>query len=165
MSDNAIENAEAAKAKILNRLLELEAEKRMLEKQLSEAQSFLTAAERYARLQPGELPIAEVPSRYREANSSQHRNPRREDVVEKAIEIIEREGRPVRLRAIYDHIVAEGMRLTGTDPVAVLGTMLWRAGREGSLVNLKGHGYWPARLSYEKAGYEPRRDSGESAGN
>lgn len=79
------------------------------------------------------------------------RNPDREVVVEKALEIIHDRGQPMNRRAIFDALVERGVVIAGKDPEMVLSTMLWRS--KDKIVRLVPYGYWPADVSYPEAGY------------
>jgi len=154
VSHDAVEIARALRERIAARLKELEAEKRLLQRQLDEANQFLDSAERYAGLGPDEMPelADQSPRKHAQVGNRIH-NPRRSEVLDVVARAISVAGRPMKLRDIQEVIRAEGIDLTGTNPTSVLGTMLWRGTQDGSLVNLKGLGYWPARLPYPPANY------------
>jgi hypothetical protein len=145
---------------LTQRLQALEAERQGIERQLADVNAFLDAADRYASISPesDDAPAVVTRPALRETTGKRPRNPRREDVLELVVEELLRAGRPMQLRELYDVVTAKGIVLNGADPVGVLGTMLWRGGQEGTLVNLKGVGYWPADSDYEPAGYEARKD-------
>jgi hypothetical protein len=147
MADNALENAKALSARLSARLKEMEAERLSIEKQLADVNAFLRAADAYASLNPGEVPTGAVtPSVVtRDVSGKRARNPRREETVAAVIEIVTAADRPMQLRELYEALVARGFTFHGTDPVAVLGTQLWRGTQDGELTNIKGSGYWPAR--------------------
>lgn len=80
-------------------------------------------------------------------------NPPREQVLEVVAEALERAGRPMQLRELFQAVTDAGINLQGTDPSAVLGTMIWRARKR--FANLKGFGYWFADRPYGPSGYKP----------
>lgn len=69
-------------------------------------------------------------------------NPKPEDVVLAAVDVIRAAGRPLSRRQIYDALKERGMEVRGVDAVKTLGTMLWRSG-QGMLQQIEGYGYWP----------------------
>lgn len=155
MVDQARANAEALRSRLAKRLQELEAERAATEKQLSEVTAFLRAADQYASIDPDETSVPAFTGGHRETVEKRPRNPRREDVIAIVIEGLESAGKPMQLRELYELVTSRGIVLHGTDPQAVFGTMLWRGGQDGVLVNLRGLGYWPAHLPNEAAGYTP----------
>jgi hypothetical protein len=62
----------------------------------------------------------------------------------------------MQLRELFEAVGEAGIVLQGTDPSAVLGTMIWRARKR--FANIKGYGYWFADRAYAPAGYVPGDD-------
>lgn len=84
------------------------------------------------------------------------KNPPRDFVVTKALEIIQERGEPVPRSELYAALRARGVEVFGKDPVMVLSTMLWRS--DDRIVRLKDHGYWPKDEAYRPASYYPDLD-------
>lgn len=80
-------------------------------------------------------------------------NPSREKVVQATLNILAREGVPLRKQQLFDALVNEGVVIHGKDPTLVLSTMLWRS--QDKVVKLREHGYWIAAKPYRAAGYRP----------
>ncbi len=81
------------------------------------------------------------------------KNPDREVVVSKVLEIIQERGVPVGRKDLFETLTAMGITIRGKDPEMVLSTMLWRS--KDKVVRLPNHGYWPAHLPYDAAHYDP----------
>jgi hypothetical protein len=147
-------NAEQLKARITTRLKELEDEKAGLSKQLTEVTAFLKTLDAYSSIDPEAV---SAPATVGSATGSRKRpvNPPREQVLEVVAEALERAGRPMQLRELFEAVGQAGIDLQGTDPSAVLGTMVWRARKR--FANVKGYGYWFADRPYSAAGYFPER--------
>jgi hypothetical protein len=152
MADDARRNAEQLKARLTQELRDLEDKKATISAQLVEVDKFLKALDQYAQLDPSvaKAPPAGVASA---APRKRPQNPPREQVLEVVAEALERAGRPMQLRELFEAVTASGIDLRGTDPSAVLGTMIWRARKR--FANVKGYGYWFADRAYEPAGYAP----------
>lgn len=158
MSSGAIENAKSLRLSISARLDELEKEREFLVQQLAGISAFLETADQLSAIDPNEVPKM-VLGTVRPGSSTRRANPSRHTVIELAIESLKKANRPMRLRELYKDLVSRGVALSGADPTAVLGTMLWRGGQDGVLINLKGRGYWPASLPFPPANYEPKADN------
>jgi hypothetical protein len=61
-------------------------------------------------------------------------------VVEKAIEILLENGKPMTRGALYRELTRRGVVIIGRFPAKVLGTTLWRSDK---LYSVEGEGYWP----------------------
>jgi hypothetical protein len=84
-----------------------------------------------------DAPDAASPKRVRVTD-----NPKPSAVVEAAVEVIRRAGRPMTRREIHLALQTElGILVRGADPIKALGTMLWRSGRD-ALDQIEGRGYW-----------------------
>lgn len=156
VTGNALSNAQALRDQISSRMAEIDRERRLLEKELAQVNQFLAAAEEYAS-----RPASKLLSTSGLATSTPHiplsrgRNPRREEILKLVVELLVGIGRPMKLREIDEAVREKGVNLSGTNPVAVLGTMLWRGGQDGILINLRGLGYWPTHLPFPPAQYVP----------
>lgn len=75
------------------------------------------------------------------------KNPDREWVTEKALEIIRERGEPMPRKELFDALTARGVEIHGKDPEMVLSTMLWRT--KDRIQRLPAFGYWPAGEVYE----------------
>lgn len=146
-------NAEQLKARITARLKELDDEKAGLSKQLSEVTAFLKSLDAYSSIDPDAATAPAIGSSPTTGARKRPVNPPREQVLEVVAEALERAGRPMQLRELFEAVGQAGIDLQGTDPSAVLGTMVWRARKR--FANIKGYGYWFADRAYEPAGYEP----------
>ncbi len=109
--------------------------------------------DRYATLDPTAATVPLSGSAPTTRRSPRPQNPPREQVLEVVAEALERAGRPMQLRELFEAVTAAGIDLQGTDPSAVLGTMIWRAKKR--FANIKGFGYWFADRPYAQAGYRP----------
>lgn len=69
------------------------------------------------------------------------KNPKLDELVPAAIEIIRATGRPMGRKEIHAALAERGLEVLGADPVRTLGAILWRA-RE-HIDSLEGRGYWP----------------------
>ena len=79
------------------------------------------------------------------------KNPGREYVVDKAVEIIREWGHPMGRQTLFEALAERGIAIFGKDPEMVLSTMLWRS--KHKIVRLTPYGYWPADESYPDADY------------
>lgn len=75
------------------------------------------------------------------------KNPNREEVVEKALEIIRDHGEPMTRHALFQALAERGVTIAGKDPEMVLSTMLWRS--KDKISRLAPFGYWPAHEPYK----------------
>ncbi len=83
------------------------------------------------------------------------KNSRKEDVAEKARELIEKAGKPMMREELFPALTESGLIIEGSDPQMVLSTMLWRMRDSAKIVRLKGGGYWLAEREYAPASYFP----------
>lgn len=81
------------------------------------------------------------------------RNSSHEEVGDAALRVLAEAKAPMSRGDLFAAVMEQGVTIEGQDPEVVFSTMMWRE-RE-RVVNLKGHGYWPADRPYEKAGYDP----------
>jgi hypothetical protein len=120
----------------------------------SRFETFLGAADAYAQVDPK---AAKAPTTALGTGAPGRKarpvNPPREQVLEVVAQALKRSGRPMQLRELFDSVTESGIILQGTDPSAVLGTMIWRA--RTRFANLKGFGYWFKDRPYAPASYEP----------
>lgn len=77
------------------------------------------------------------------------KNPDREIVVEKALQIIRERGEPMSRRDLFEALKEQGIELRGKDPEMVLSTMLWRS--QDRIERLIPFGYWPTGVEYAPA--------------
>lgn len=103
---------------------------------LAGTQGAPVAAERNEISLPVEKPVKRV----------RPKNPDREEVVEKALEIIRENERPMSRHDLFKALGARGVVIAGKDPEMVLSTMLWRS--KDKIVRLVPFGYWPAGEVY-----------------
>jgi len=150
MADDARRNAEELRARILASLKEVDEKKASLTAQLTEVEAFLKALTQYSKLDPKAATAPPIAAAHNPPRK-RPQNPPREQVLEVVAEALERAGRPMQLREIFEAVTAAGINLQGTDPSAVLGTMIWRA--RARFANIKGYGYWFADRPYAPAGY------------
>jgi hypothetical protein len=144
VSDDVLGGAEARRVAIIQRLKALADEKGQLENELSQVNLFIEQAKAYAA---GRAPAVTAP---RGRNS-------RAEVMAVILRVLGEAGRPMQLSEIYGAVQEAGLVLSGKDPSGAMSTILWRGGQEGTLVNLKGAGYWDASKPYPPAKYEPSR--------
>jgi hypothetical protein len=90
------------------------------------------------------------------ASPRRPKNPDREFIVDKSLEIIRSHGVPMARRELYESLIRRGVIINGKDPEMVLSTMLWRT--KEKIVRLPPYGYWPADEAYPPAHYDPRID-------
>lgn len=83
-------------------------------------------------------------------------NPDRDFVANKALALIEAEGRPLSRRELFQKLNEADVKIYGKDPEMVLSTMLWRS--SDRIARLRKHGYWPKDKPYPPAGYDPEVD-------
>lgn len=91
---------------------------------------------------------------------SRPKNPPKEEVARAVREEIEKSNRPMPRAELFNLLVERGILLEGKDPAMVLSTMLWRAGDEFNIVNIRGLGYWKKEEPWEDR-YHP--DTGDAA--
>jgi hypothetical protein len=148
---DARKNAEILRDRLKSRLSDLNIERASIETQLADVQKFLDTFAAYAQLDPQ---VGMVPaSGLRVHKEGKLRNPPKEEVLSIVSVVLERAARPMQLRELFDEVGAAGVRLEGTNPPAILGTMIWRA--RDRFVNLRGHGYWFVDRPYKAASYHP----------
>jgi hypothetical protein len=148
-------NARLLKASLTAKLKALDDERASIAAELAEVDKFLSAADAYAQVDPKAAKAPTTPlSRGTAAARKRPTNPPREQVLEVVASALERAGRPMQLRELFEAVTAAGITLQGTDPSAVLGTMIWRARKR--FANIKGYGYWFADQPYAPASYAPQ---------
>ena len=96
-------------------------------------------------------PMVTEQDEYVSAQRTRPRNPDRELVADYCVEIVRTMGHPLSRRDLFQALVDRGIVIEGKDPEMVLSTMLWRS--KDKIVRLPGHGYWPADMIYNPAGY------------
>ncbi len=77
------------------------------------------------------------------------KNPDRELVVEKVLEIIREHGEPVTRKDLFAALKDRGIEIHGKDAEMVLSTMLWRS--QDRIERLAPFGYWPTGVEYPPA--------------
>ncbi|KWV43855.1 hypothetical protein AS026_19490 [Rhizobium altiplani] len=80
-------------------------------------------------------------------------NPRKEEIAKISREIIEASDAPVSRAALFEALADRSIIISGKNPHMVLSTMLWRAGAEEGIINLKGYGYWLKDRDYPEGNY------------
>jgi hypothetical protein len=140
MADDVLKNAEALRDSLAQRLAALQAEVAATESDLQHAETMVERAK-------GNRPTVAVRAAVR--------NPSRQEVIDLVLGLLMDRGKPMQLRDLYEALLGEGVTLSGKDPTSVLGTMLWRGGKDGVLVNLPRYGYWPSDKPYQPAKYQP----------
>lgn len=162
MSDIALTNATAREAEIRRDIEQREREIARLTQELQKAQedldktrSFIRTWYEMAGIQPPES-SEHVESKGPTSPPRRPKNPDREFVVDKSLEIIRASGAPMPRKPLFDALAEMGIEIKGKDPEMVLSTMLWRS--QDRVVRLPNHGYWPADQSYGPAGYSPLFD-------
>jgi len=148
-------NAKKLRASLATKLKALDEERASITSQLAEVDKFLKAADAYAQVDPkgAKAPTTNLSSSGRGPSGKRPQNPPREQVLEVVAEALDRAGRPMQLRELFQAVTDAGIDLQGTDPSAVLGTMLWRGRKR--FVSLKGFGYWFADRDFKPARYKP----------
>jgi hypothetical protein len=154
---DARRNAEILQERLRSRLADLNVERASIEAQLADIQKFLDTLTAYAQLDPS-VDIAPAGRHLPVRNEGKLRNPPKEEVLSIVSGVLERAARPMQLRELFEEVGAAGVRLEGTNPPAILGTMIWRA--RDRFVNLRGHGYWFADRPYKAASYHPDISAG-----
>ncbi len=146
-------NAKKLRASLAAKLQALDDERAAVTAQLAEVDKFLKAADAYAQVDPKGASVPSTTLSGRSPAKKRPTNPPREQVLEVVAEALEAAGRPMQLRELFQAVADAGINLQGTDPSAVLGTMMWRARKR--FANLRGFGYWFTDRKYKPAGYEP----------
>lgn len=160
MQDAAVQAAHERRAKIERDMVELrnsirDANARLsnLQEQAAEIETFINMWHRLTNTpytpQAAERSEIGLPV----VKRKRPKNPDREVVVEKAVEVIREHGVPLSRRELFDVLTGMGVIIRGKDPEMVLSTMLWRS--KDKIVRLPNHGYWPADVSYDPALYDP----------
>ena len=151
MSDKARANAELAKERLVLRLEAVEAEAADLREQLARVNEVLATFLRYETLDPAKPIPAVGPGTGQSANG--RKNSKRQAVVDAAIAAIEKAGRPLKRRELFEEVKRAGLVVNGKDPLVVFSTMLWR--EQDRIVRLDGYGYWPIDKPFAPSGYSP----------
>ncbi|MBU1175542.1 MAG: hypothetical protein KKH72_09085 [Alphaproteobacteria bacterium] len=152
MANQARENAEKARDRIVARLHELEAESETLRTQLESVNAFLETLKGYESLNPDEE-LPSVPIQPKHSPRKRPNNPPREQVADAALEALAKSRTPMSRRDLFEAVRKAGFDIKGKDPEVVFSTMLWR--ERHRIVRLDKLGYWPADKPYEPAGYVP----------
>ena len=126
-----------SEAQAERRLLELRAERDLIDAEIAEVESFLDLGRRLAqrRLRTTVTPLAVIapgpvdPEHDEEDRTAARQNGHR--LVEAAVEIIRRAGHPLHARDLHRELAAAGFILPGKDPVAALNTRLWKRAQIG----------------------------------
>lgn len=165
MSDAALENAKALKAKALSEITRLEAELRGWHDRRAMADQFIDQWNAFASGEPV-IPVESAPVEQNKPAPSPVkkkaiRNSKKEDVAEETRRIISERGTPVGRSDLFKTLIERGFTIEGTDPEMVLSTMLWRM--RDRVARLKTGGYWLCEVPYEPEGYNPNHLMGALA--
>ncbi len=149
MTDQALKNAEArmqalrqealALAKQINELGVIW-DKRQVE--IEEVDGFIKMWHQMAGTEPPPAPeqnkaLAPIEA----ARRIRPKNPDRQDVAIRCVNYIREARHPLMRKELMDMLQADGIEISGKDPLMVLSTMLWRS--KDSIRRLKAGGYWP----------------------
>lgn len=161
MSDIARVNAERRREEIASEINSAQQRIEDLRRELAQVDGFIQAWHAFAGLDYSGAPIPKTaaemvgsPSTNTVRMSSAKKvvdNPKKEAVVEKALELIRERGVPIAKPELYEKLIFHGIVVNGTDPLSTLSTMLWRM--RNRIAHIHGHGYWPADVPYLPAGY------------
>jgi len=72
-----------------------------------------------------------------------------------AREIIQREGKPIKLGDLYNLVTATGQTFGGLNPVNTFAARLSNSRDRARLISLPGVGWWLADRPWQEAGYAP----------
>ncbi|MBV9930025.1 MAG: hypothetical protein JO013_03670 [Alphaproteobacteria bacterium] len=162
MTDVALQNAVARAAEIeryiAQRTEEIEDLRQSVEdarEHLEKTRNFILTWYEMAGIQPPQS-AERVESTATQAPTRRPKNPDREFVVDKSLELIREAGKPMPRKELFDALAGRGVIIRGKDPEMVLSTMLWRS--QDRIVRLPGHGYWPKDAEFADAVYYPELD-------
>ena len=82
-------------------------------------------------------------------------NPKKEEVVKAAVEIIWDRCEPISRSELFAELQKRNLIIRGADPEMVLSTMLWRS--RDQIVRLRGGGYWLRDQPWKDADYDPAK--------
>ncbi|WP_342250726.1 hypothetical protein [Sphingomonas sp. OTU376] len=169
MNDLHFEQPIALRDALVKRLRDIEEQMDQLHREAESIRDDLDVTERFLSVWrrtnnvqgPPQAPVS-VPTRQYEIRSDvplpkrRPKNPSREKVVNEALSLIERAGKPLSRQELYDRLKLAGVEVFGKDPQMVLSTMLWRS--QDRIVRLGNFGYWPKEEPYQPANYIPEID-------
>lgn len=155
--DMAYRNASAKRDALAAEINQLQQRLEACRRELSRVDTFLRDWSEFAgtHLDAQFVEAVDTVEKSVQVRRTRPRNPRKEDVVAKAVQIIESNGQPMSRAELSAALAGHGIVLQGTDPDMVLSTMLWRM--QDKIVRLPNHGYWPTNKAYPPAGYDPAK--------
>lgn len=127
------------------------AKKAQLEIELQKVQTFLDMYAEFAGDDQPQPPT-EAASPNNSAESSFLPITPYEELENIAIDVLIKNGRPLKRQQFYDAVKATGAIIGGNDERGNFGSKMSRSSR---LINIEGHGYWPKDKACPSAGYFP----------
>lgn len=146
MVDIAFKNASVRKDQIAQRLIELRAEMRSLEKEAAELDSFIEMWRKLSSMTDDQDSAGSIESAVPAGEEWSGTNPPRERVGDVAQEILLAVGKPLPINLLYDELQRRGVIVRGKKPIAVLNTMMWRM--SDRFQKVPGLGYWLAKTPF-----------------
>jgi hypothetical protein len=161
MSDKAYENAISRREELAKAINEAQQRIEVMRTELRGVDTFLDQWRKFAGVSVSPSgPLIDAADAASNVVSKLRRrtrkNSKKEEVADKAREIILSEGRPLSRAELFQRLIEAGLTIEGTDPLMVLSTMLWRM--SGQIVRLP-EGYWPTEFPNTQVGYFPGKVS------
>lgn len=152
--DTALQNAEALRDRIAQKINEKMQEVDDLRRELDRAERFIADWYDFSGTSAPQL-TEEISKHVDNSRRRTTGNPKKEAVAKAARRIIEEAGEPIERFMMYQHLSALGLTVDGANPEKTLSTMLWRMSKAENIIHLRGHGYWLGERPYAPANWNP----------
>lgn len=153
MTDAAYENAVKRREALENEMKSLSERTNAVRSELARVERFMADWKVFSGAVDFESVASSQPATAMPTPRMRPKNPPKEEVGDRAAELIRAVGRPLSRPELFDRLKGAGVILHGKDPAVVLSTMLWRM--KDRFVTLPGYGYWLRSQPYAPADYDP----------
>ena len=154
MTDQALENAIAMRVQMAEKIATAEEQIKEYKAKMQRAERFIADWEEFSGQKVAAPKVEEEPRRggiKKRTTLPRPSNSKKEEVADVAREVLLERGKPMGRDDLFAAVSDRGITIHGKKPQVVFQTMMWRM--QDVIVNIKGHGYWPADEDFPDGDY------------